>query len=622
MGAQPNLRRLSALIAASCLTSAPALATTITVDSSVDSSGNLAICTLRDAIASANTNAAVGGCVAGAAGLDTIHFNIPGAGVHTIVLGAELPVISEPIFIDGYNQPGSAANSIGLDPAGAAINAQPMIEIDGNGLVGGGAVLYFHAAGSTVRGLAVGNYRGLAAFVLDGSSDIAGNFIGVRADGVTAFPNNLGVYVTPTGQGSVIGSTSTANERNLIARGVAVAGATNVTIGGNLIGTGKTGASLISGVAGSGGLSVNASAGPNTISGNVIGIGADGVGIVLSGANGTQVTGNLIGVGVGGVALGNVTGIQIDNNSGSASANLIQGNAIANSSADGIVVWDASGAGGIGGNRLDQNSIYGNGGLGIDLRASGDAPSVVTTDDPMDADTGANLRQNFPIIASAVVNAGGGVDIAFTLNSVPNASFGVSAYANPGCAGAHGEGRYSSGSASVATNASGNGSGTIAVPAPLPVGWGVGHGVTLLAVAASGDTSEFSACMPVTSGAAPPVLAITSGTPPGGTVGAVYSFTVTAIGTAPIAFSATDLPAGLTIDGTTGAMTGIPVTAGSYAVVITAANGTQPDATQSFTLTIAAAGTPVPALSEWALLMLAGLMGLFGFHRGDRESAQ
>ena len=46
-----------------------------------------------------------------AAGADTIAFAIPGAGVHTITPLTLLPIISQPVTIDGYTQPGSSPNT-------------------------------------------------------------------------------------------------------------------------------------------------------------------------------------------------------------------------------------------------------------------------------------------------------------------------------------------------------------------------------------------------------------------------------------------------------------------------------------------------------------------------------
>ncbi len=66
---------------------------------------------------------------------DAIHFNIPGAGVHTVDLGTDasapnmqLPIVTSPVVIDGYTQPGAAPNTLGLDD-----NAVLLIEINRTG---------------------------------------------------------------------------------------------------------------------------------------------------------------------------------------------------------------------------------------------------------------------------------------------------------------------------------------------------------------------------------------------------------------------------------------------------------------------------------------------------------
>src|SRR5438445_13495796 len=58
-------------------------------------------CSLRAAIQEANANA----------GKDTINFNIPGAGVHTISPSTDLPPIAHAVVIDGYSQPGTSENT-------------------------------------------------------------------------------------------------------------------------------------------------------------------------------------------------------------------------------------------------------------------------------------------------------------------------------------------------------------------------------------------------------------------------------------------------------------------------------------------------------------------------------
>jgi Putative Ig domain len=62
---------------------------------------------------------------------------------------------------------------------------------------------------------------------------------------------------------------------------------------------------------------------------------------------------------------------------------------------------------------------------------------------------------------------------------------------------------------------------------------------------------------------------ITPGTPPAGTVGVAYSHTVTKSGLNGSGIAATGLPAGLSINSGTGAITGTPTTAGTYWVAFT-----------------------------------------------------
>lgn len=129
--------------------------------------------------------------------------------------------------------------------------------------------------------------------------------------------------------------------------------------------------------------------------------------------------------------------------------------------------------------------------------------------------------------------------------------------------------------------------------------------------------------------APPPQVAptITSATPPGGTVGVPYHFTVVATGTAPIAFTdAGTLPPGLVIDPNTGAITGTPTSAVNQSVTITANNGVMPSTVQTFMMAIApavpaTAATSVPTLSEWGLLLMACLVGGAGWWQVRRRTA-
>ncbi|WP_439692653.1 ice-binding family protein [Curtobacterium sp. SP.BCo] len=87
---------------------------------------------------------------------------------------------------------------------------------------------------------------------------------------------------------------------------------------------------------------------------------------------------------------------------------------------------------------------------------------------------------------------------------------------------------------------------------------------------------------------------ITSGAPTTATAGTPYSHTVTSTGTPTPTYTATGLPAGLTIDGTTGVISGTPTTPGSSTVTITASNGTAPNDTQTVVITVQPTASPSP----------------------------
>jgi CSLREA domain-containing protein len=178
-------------------------------------------------------------------------------------------------------------------------------------------------------------------------------------------------------------------------------GTTNYRITGNKIGTNLTGdAAIPNGI----GIRLNLSstqnniiggygADANIISGNTL----DGIRFT-DGANNNQVIGNYIGTAADGITpLPNEAyGIEFqfgtsDNTIGG--DNPQDGNIIANNLLGGVrmthTVFTAPAR-----NRVTQNLIFDNGGLGIMLGATG--PNL---NDPVDADEGINRRQNYPIIS-------------------------------------------------------------------------------------------------------------------------------------------------------------------------------------------------------------------------------
>jgi hypothetical protein len=96
------------------------------------------------------------------------------------------------------------------------------------------------------------------------------------------------------------------------------------------------------------------------------------------------------------------------------------GNLIAFNGGHGVEIGDGPG------NAILRNSIFNNGGLGIDLGADG-----VTANDSDDSDTGANGLQNFPELASAVIYTNRTI-IRGTLTSRPGA-YSIQLFENAAC---------------------------------------------------------------------------------------------------------------------------------------------------------------------------------------------
>ncbi|QBB69386.1 IPTL-CTERM sorting domain-containing protein [Pseudolysobacter antarcticus] len=157
-----SLRRLVFVIAA--LSANPPLhANTINVDDA--SSGSVAgKCTIQDAVTAANTNAAVNGCAAGSAGLDTIQF---AAGISSIVLDTPMTppagsvsanciyglAISEDLSIDAAPVAGSGIAKVTIQRSASAATHFGVVgaSIYDCGMVPGSKLKL------TLSGLAIGN---------------------------------------------------------------------------------------------------------------------------------------------------------------------------------------------------------------------------------------------------------------------------------------------------------------------------------------------------------------------------------------------------------------------------------------------------------------------------------
>src|SRR5438105_2168429 len=310
----------------------PQATTTFIVNSTADPGTGVcddAECTLREAIAAANAHA----------GTDTIVFNIPGTGPHTIRPISHLPSLTSPVTIDGYTQPGASANTLADGD-----NAVLTIELDGSlgGTFGLPWLLSISAGSSTVRGLVVNRGSALYGISLDtnGGNTIEGNFIGTNIAGDAVLGNREGVIIQFGSSNNLIGGTTPA-ARNIISGnsdGISLSGGTGNTIEGNFIGTDRTGSNDLGNTVGIG---VTAS------SNNTIGGTAAGARNVISG-NGTEIRmqadnnviqGNYIGISATGGAFNysstSVVGINIFSSTGntiggltSAARNVISGHSI------------------------------------------------------------------------------------------------------------------------------------------------------------------------------------------------------------------------------------------------------------------------------------------------------
>jgi CSLREA domain-containing protein len=387
-------------------------------------------CTLRAAIEQANATP----------GPNTINFNIGVSGTPSIAPMPALPAITGPTIIDGTTQPGFSGVPI-IELTGAAAGAANGFSIT--------------ASSCSIKGLVINRFA-LSGILISGSvatgNAITGNYIGTDSVGSGAAPNGAsGVTIAQGALLNTIGGT-TAADRNVISgnrgAGVLIQGNdTNLnSVLGNYIGVGADGTTPLGNTAGGGGGVVNSGAGV----------------LVGSGARFNK---------VGAVPLG--------------AANVIAFNAGA-----GVAVYDQAGFNNTAANLIWGNSIYSNGGLGIDLGADG-----VTPNDAGDGDTGPNTLQNFATLSSATI-VPGGVSVQGSLDTTPG-TYDLQYYVSDTCdPSGHGEGKTFLGSSRVTTNNAGQASFTAQVNGAVSLN-------NLITVVVNDfsqtDTSEFSPCVVVTS---------------------------------------------------------------------------------------------------------------------------
>ena len=506
------------------------LAATYTVTSTNDAGPG----SLRQAFLEANANP----------GPHVVQFSIPGAGVQTLAPISPWPELTNTVALNGYSQPGSKTNSL---PWGN--DAVLLVRLDGQKLTNNLApALVLHGSGSSVRGLILVRFSSGLKIDSAGGCVIAGNWIGLDFDGIARGMTFDGVTVTcpvfATAMHNTIGGAAYGDRNIISGNGTGVSfsptTAANNSVLNNFIGTDATGtlprgnvtagvmiqsatnilvsSNVLSAATGAGGYGVEIVGGASdVIQGNLIGhgvsgqglgnagdglyangakllqIGGTGVaqgnrigfngrhGIDLLGCSGATIQGNNIGTGSGGFEpWGNMqSGIYLNGSN----TNLIGGpagpNTIVYNGGAGVNILSGTG------NQVSANSIFDNGGLGIDLGDNG-----VTPNDSGDADTGANELQNYPVLTGATASFGS-IQIQATLDSQPSTSFRLEFFASsPWDSYWIPEGQVLLGYTNVLTDAGGSAIVNFATVAPA---WlTADYVVTATATDPAGNTSEFS----------------------------------------------------------------------------------------------------------------------------------
>ena len=251
-------------------------------------------------------------------GADTIDFDIHGTGPFTIAPSSALPVITHPVIINGYSQPGAHANTLVQGD-----NAVIMIDLDGTSASSSGPVdgLAIAAGSSTVEGLDITGFEftsnGIHLTTLGGDL-IEGDFIGTTTTGTAADFNSTGLFIDGI-TGVTVGGTTPAARDILSANSISLMadnGASGVVVQGDYIGTDVTGTMRLGAFASGidfGEVTASTIGGTTSGSGNLIS-GNNGSGVLINSpqAGGIVVQGNLIGTDVTGtVSLGNNEGISI-----------------------------------------------------------------------------------------------------------------------------------------------------------------------------------------------------------------------------------------------------------------------------------------------------------------------
>lgn len=447
-------------------------------------------------------------------GLNGILFDIPGATCPNVITVPDkdnpLPVITQPLYIDGLSQPGSSGN-----PSDDTFDATLCILLKAGTDVAQGLVVDDSAptsAAVTIKGL---GFTGFTTAAIDlrggGNHYVGGNQFAGSMGGNTLNAGSYAIRVSrqdpPALDGTQIGGDD-PNQRNLIGSagyGLLLVGdqVRDTLVLNNFIGVAANG---IGANANSYGI-VDLGAIDSTIRDNWIG--GNGVdGIFLNGSD-AYVTGNHIGVAPVAGPLGNGGwGVRLNLSGGGNANNVVgsgvayyfgiptplgDGNVIANNTLGGIRA-----DGGLG-HRFSRNIVYGNGEPEIDIAADG------FTFNDNDAAAGAsslsNRGQNYPVIAGLQGGDHTQGTIHATLSS-RNGTYRVEVYTASACyhTGLSGGAARVYHGATIVTigNAPAGQNGSVDFDYLLKAKVGANplddRGIVMLAIDADGNTSELSLC--------------------------------------------------------------------------------------------------------------------------------
>jgi hypothetical protein len=139
---------------------------------------------LRQAITEANASP----------GSDIIAFNISGTGL-TISLASALPDITDPVVVNGTNQPGFAG--------------APIVELNGASVAAGVDGLHIVTSNCVIRGLVINRFKGNGIEIAtNGFNLVEGCYIGLGLDGTTVRANTLNGILVTNSANNIIGGTN------------------------------------------------------------------------------------------------------------------------------------------------------------------------------------------------------------------------------------------------------------------------------------------------------------------------------------------------------------------------------------------------------------------------------